>query len=149
MRIAHNLYAVTPANNGSWVMFCVGEGDWGSFYFQNAPYKLYLRPYDGAVPSEYSESLPKFTAIMATNSYLLVQGVQTTTCMVEANGTCIIDGYFRCYSMAATTQGYLSINPSTVVDIVDSESSHTSCLRAYYGGITVVWENSKSIFWKT
>lgn len=143
MRIAHNLYATTPTNNTSWVMLCVGEGDWGSLYFQNAPYKLYLRPYDGAIPSEYSDSLPKFTSIMATNSYLVVQGVQTATCMVEANGTCIVDGYFRCHSMAATNQGYLSVNPSTVVDIVNSDSSHTSCLRAYYGGMTVVWENSK------
>ena len=143
MELAKNLYPASVGANTAWMMLCVGEGDWGDVYFQSLPFKLYIRPYDGAVSNEYTSSMPHFSHIQADNSSLFLQSIYTDTCIAGQNATIIIGNYIRAKSFAALQQGYMSINPLTIVDVVSTSGSNTSCFRAYYGGMLSVWENVK------
>lgn len=143
IEIARTSYPVSTTNNGAWIMLCVGEGDWGALYLHSLPFKVYIRPYDGAIANEYVSSMPHFSHIQVTNCYLVLQGVYTDVCAAECNATVLIDGYLRAKTIAALQQGYLSVQPSTLFEVVDSSGSNNSCFRAYYGGMLCVWENVK------
>lgn len=110
------------------LILCIGAGDWGTVTFANLKFTLYLRPYDGAVPTAYSTNLPAFTHLEVENCFVYIRGCMGGIIRSIYNGFIYYEqGYKRVSNIQAWAGGTIYIqgqNAATnVIDFVQNPTS--------------------------
>lgn len=136
MRIARGL---SIDRTSGYVVFRIGEGNWGDVTFRRLPFTLLLEPYDGTNPTAYSESLPKFGTVYSMGSYIEAYGLVADAVQCAYDGTFVISGgYKRIGALRARVGGMIyltSQNASTNVLEMHQQSVYTdNLITAYEGG---------------
>lgn len=131
IRIAKGWYV---GNSNPSVILRIGEGDWGAVTFNTLPFRLYIYPYDGAVASAYSSSLPTFTNILSSNSVVSLLGVVIQgAARASVQGYIGLSGYNRIATVHADNEGVAIISSSeSPLDILSANQQYV--LRATTSG---------------
>lgn len=74
------------------VNFCIGAGNWGRVNIGGKSYRIMIFPYDGAVPTAYSASLPVFDSIYAYQTVVFAYGIIANQITAQHN-SCFQIGY--------------------------------------------------------
>lgn len=109
--------AVMAGVMDSTVELRVGEGSWGNLTLKGLPFVLALKPYDGAVPTAYSASLPVYGSVTVTSSAVELTGFVANALTVQHGGNAwIATGYKRMGAVCAEYGGrviFASANTAT------------------------------------
>ena len=127
-----------PSYIGGYVKFCIGEGDWGDVTFTGLPFQLKITPYDGATPTAYSESLPKFGTLSSYHSDVNVYGVDANILDANGKGFLSINGYNRFGTLRARYGGINYPVASTSGFEIKSIDSHEVVFDSYNAGTIIM-----------
>lgn len=112
LRIAAGLNV--GGTNNSYVMLCVGEGDWGDVILRTLPFPLFIYPFNGARPTEYSNALPRFRSLQVRGMSVTVAGIVADSVVASSGGTIFVDGgYKRIGAVRALQSSHLMFLSST------------------------------------
>lgn len=132
-----------PTQSGSFVVFYIGEGDWGNLTLFSLPYKLYLRPYTG-VANEYSTTLPVFDSVIVENSYIVTHGIVCNNISARYNASVAVDHFCRFGQLSAEEGAIVFALTDSVLEI-HNIGSITSVFRSFYMGNVFINANKITV----
>lgn len=139
LQIASNL--CHQSGGSATVVLHIGAGEWSSLDYRSLPFRLYLYPYDGAIPSEYSNQLPVFESLYVENSSVFLYGcVFNKEVRSGSNGYIYFGkGYKRVTNIIAEFNGiikFVSDNSATnILEFVKNQSINSyHAILAEFGG---------------
>lgn len=137
-------YKMAPYGQNKSVIFCCGEGEWGSLVLNSLPFVLQFSDYaNTSNVVSYSETLPKFTSITASNSYISIKNSVVDHIISEKSGVIFTDGYLRFSRL--TSQNFSEIYIASKTNEIKSMSSQTSVLYTNQRGQIILGETSFKI----
>lgn len=141
LSIAHKMY---PYGQNKSVIFCCGEGEWGSLVLNSLPFVLQFSDYaNTSNVVSYSETLPKFTSITANNSCVSIKNSVVDHIISDKSGVIFTDGYLR--FSRVTSQNFSEIYISSKTNEIKSMSSQTSVLYTNQRGQIILGATSFKI----
>lgn len=137
-------YKMAPYGQNKSVIFCCGEGEWGSLVLNSLPFVLQFSDYANTSNAvSYSETLPKFTSITANNSYISIKNSVVEHISSERSGVIFTDGYLRFSRL--TSQNFSEIYIASKTNEIKSMSSQTSVLYVNQRGQIILGGTSFKI----
>ena len=137
-------YKMIPHGINKYVVFCVGEGDWGTVSLNSLPFLLRFSDYTNSSNIDsYTESLPKFDSITANNSYISIKNSVVDHIATDRCGVIFTDGYLRFSRI--TSQNFSEVYIASKSNEIKSMSSQTSVLYVNQRGQIILGGTSFKI----
>lgn len=127
---------ISVGGTNSYVILCVGEGDWGDVVLHGLPFSLFIRPFDGSRPTEYSDALPRFGNLQVRGMTTVITGIVANSLTAFYGGTIFVDsGYKRIGAVRARQSSrimFLSDSSASNVWEIHSQTVYTDALCSVY-----------------